>query len=380
MRKKLIVFFSVVAGIGIIAGSVAGVGAIRNEVIVDKLDKMEITMTPTIDFVQPYMFAHNEGKSFNYDKYFSDLESVGYDTIIVQMTRTEEADGSSTFYYPTSITENTEGVNVKANLEYSYILEELLTACDERGFDVYMGLSVEEYSWWALTCYYDETYMNHCANTDVYMVQEIYDQFNSHKSFIGWYFAYELFSNPIGWESLWANNVNAVVDKIDSLNDNRPILFSPFRQIQLGLITNEYLMWKNFFKKTHLRSIDIFCPQDSIGKLDEKDNPHTSCDKDDYKRVYDYIDQTAKAAKEAGVHYYVNCELFRAVNGDSAYLYVGDINRVVRQIKNASRQAEKLVTFSASHYFLENETGVDTKEARESFFNDYKKVYNSLSK
>lgn len=374
MKKKTKVFLGILAALLVIALVITGVTLVRNQVITQKIDDFKIVKTPTIDFVQPYMFAHEEGQSFDYDHYFTQLEELGYDTLIVQMTRSENGDGTSTFFYPTAIHADTEGVNVTPELSMAYVLEEFLTACDLRGFKVYIGLSVEEYSWWALTCYYDEAYMAHCANTDVYMIQEIYDQFNHHDSFIGWYFAYELFSNPIGWETLWAKNVNAVIDKIDSLGDNRPIMFSPFRQIQLGLITDEYLMWKNFYKHTHFRSIDIMCPQDSIGKLDEKDGPWVPCDADDYTRVYDYVRLVKRATEEAGLHFYINCELFRAVGGDSAYLFVGDIDRVERQLKSASQVAEKLVTFSASHYLLE-EGSVDTPEARAKFMADYKALY-----
>jgi len=232
--------------------------------------------------------------------------------------------------------------------------------------------------------------MNHCIEVDQYMVKEIWDLLGTISTetgysdikdyFKGWYYAYELFSNPIGWESLWVNNVNAVVDTIvETDTDNtRPILFSPFRQIQLGLVTNEYLMWNNFFKKSHLRSgIDIMVPQDSIGKLDDKDYPHTPCTATDYKLVYDYVDNTYKAATKYGIKYWVNCELFRAWKGDSMYLHLGDITRVERQIKNAQRRADKLVTFSASHYFF-SQGDQETDDARDVYFNEYKALYNKV--
>lgn len=360
--KKILLFILLGILVCVIGGfSYSGIHILT---VKDKLDNTDVTVLPSVDFVQPYMFAHEAGESFDYDKYFDDLAAIGYDSIIVQMTRTEEADLSSTFYYPTNITSDLVGT---VNREYEYILEELLDACENHDpqIKVYMGLSVEEYSWWALTCYYDETYMNHCADTDVFMVNEIYEQFDDYDCFVGWYFGYELFSNPVGWEKLWAKNVNKVVHAVDALNDGRPILLSPFRQIILGNVTNEYLMWKSFFNNVDFRNIDIFCPQDSIGKLDSSDNS--------FKKIYDYLDAAGKAAKEAGLKYWVNCELFMTPD-ESLHLYVSDIERVSRQIKNAGRVTDTLVTFSASHYLLEQGT-VDTDEARADFYADYKAFY-----
>jgi len=367
MKNSIKVFLIIVISLLTVSLSIFVISRIRTAGINKKIDEVNVTMTPSVDFVQPYMFAHEKGESFDYDKYFGDLESIGYDTIIVQMTRTEEEDGSSTFYYPTTITSD---LVEKVNRNDEYILEELLTECDKRNFDVFIGLSVEEYSWWALTCYYDDTYMNHCADTDVYMINEIYNQFNSHKSFIGWYFAFELFSNPIGWEKLWAKNMNKFIEAVDKLEDNRPILLSPFRQIILGNVTDEYLMWKNFFKHCNFRSIDIMCPQDSIGKL--KDNEIS------FKKIYDYLDATKKATTEAGLHFWVNCELFITPD-ESIHLYDASIDRIVKQIKNANRVAEKIVTFSASHYMLGQGT-VDTLENRLKLYDDYKDFYNNLNR
>ncbi len=360
-----------------IVGSTITVANTRN--VKDALDNGEVKMMPTVDFVQPYMFAHDENNNlFDYETYFNDLTELGYEAIIIQFTRSEEYDGSSSVFYKTKLDDTEEGrnefvgkVNTLADsTNYSYIMDELVAACETYDFEYYIGLSVEEYSWWALTCYYDEAYMNHCAETDAFMIKELYDKYHNKTNFVGWYFAYELFSNPIGWENLWANNINTVIAKINEVEANdpvkRPLMLSPFRQIILGNVTNEYRMWKNFFEKVNFRSGDIFCPQDSIGKLPNDDIS--------FKKIYNYLDAMKKAIDEQnkGIKYWVNCELFITPD-ESAHLYVSDAVRVERQIKNASRVAEKLVTFSASHYLLEQGT-VDTLENRNAFRNGYKQI------
>jgi len=367
--KKLIIVICVVISI---MGTYYLISKNKDNKVVKQIDALTIDSNrmPSIDFVQPYLLDDD----FDYDTYFNELISIGYDTIIVQMTRSEETDGTSTFFYDTKIEDS--DLNVTKSDLSNNVLSTLVEECEKHNFDYYIGLSVEEYSWWALTCYYDETYMKHCADVDSYMVQELYDLYGQNEHFIGWYFAYELFSNPIGWEKYWVKNVNQVIDTVLKVDQKqRPIMFSPFRQIQLGLITNEYHMWKRFFELSHLRTgIDIMCPQDSIGKLDNTNDPHTPCTNRSYRLVYNYIDDVAKATKDAGLKFYVNCELFRAYKGDSAYLFLGDIERVTKQIKNGQRYAEKLVTFSASHYLL-SQGDQEDEISRQKYFEDYKTLY-----
>ena len=319
----------------------------------------EVTL-PTVDFVQPAMLSGYA--EADYDAYFTALSGAGYDSVILQFTR-YKLGGVCYVYYPS---DGMDGFYEDVDDSDSDILGALLDAAERNAFDVYVGLSVDDDDWWGVTCCYDGEWMDRLGQVDVMMINEISALYGDRAAFKGWYWAHELYSNPIGMEKIWAGLINSSIDAVNALHDGRPIVLSPFRHVQTGLVTNEYRMWKRFFSLVNFREGDIFAPQDSMGKLNQnRELPSIGS----YVRIYDYLNQVKRAVDgKPGLILWVNVELFQKENGDE--YNCGDFERIRTQIVNASRVADTLVTFSLSHYALPQGTN-DSAENRAALYAEF---------
>ncbi len=333
--RLLLVLAVLLAAAGIAA-------AVRAALIRGKLTKgAESALHPTVDFVQPGMLADFDDKA--YESYFSALKEAGYDSLILQFTR-YKLGGVCYCCYPS---QGLGSLYETVDRSMENVLGELLSQAERYGFKVWVGLSVDDDDWWGVSCYFDEAWMQRLGEADCLMVREISELYGDEPAFCGWYWAHELYSNPARFEKIWARLINSCLDTVNACGDGRPLMLSPFRHVQVGLVTNEYRMWKRFFRDVDFRAGDIFAPQDSFGKQNQLHPEKPSALS--YLFIYDYLNGVKRAVdEEDGLSLWVNVELFQKENGDE--YNPASAERVKLQLANASRVSDTLVSFSFSHY------------------------------
>lgn len=319
----------------------------------------------SVDFIQPWLTESWEIS--DWEEHFDTLSEAGFDTLIWQFTRYGGV-GASSVYYPT--TRLSTVYDGEIYQDKTYMLERMFTAADTKGFKIFLGLSVDE-GWWSFKQFADDEYLTAQAEIDNVMIEELYALYGGHSSFYGWYWAHEMLTNIHGYDIHWANMLNLTIAKLNEIDDGRPLLFSPFiHKIMRGTAKDSYDMWKNFFEIANLREGDIFCPQDSIGKINRGE-----VNAEDLAATYRYVKACKEAADEfEGIKFWVNCGLFATPSMfNETDLFTADLQRIIYQYNIASQFAEKVVTFSYSHYFAPvAETGSVEKHT------DYCNFINSL--
>lgn len=307
-------------------------------------------LLPEYDFIQPWLVVNWQAN--DYTQHLSTLKQAGYEGVIIQYLRSGSSDGCDV-YYPTQV------IDDYIDVEMNYVTDipsALLTCADELNMKVYLGLSVED-EWWRKTSATDEEWMQERALLDNAMIDELNKLYGDYSSFEGWYWAYEIWNDESAM-AMHSNMLNTTLDYLVSIEDTRPLMFSPYIS---GLYTYSYVtnyqLWASFFNSTRLRDGDIFAPQDSIGK-------HSGAVFTDENRTV--LENNIRSMKDAvttikpEVEFYVNCELFYYSETDSSILYTASLERIKEQIEMANKyDATKIVTFSYSHYCV-----YDINEAR----------------
>lgn len=237
------------------------------------------------------------------------------------------------------------------------VIEAALRNCRDTDIKVFVGIAMFDDFWTegAITGQYAEM----CA-VAADMAEEIYGKYYSRYSenFYGWYFTPE-FNNILTCQvniSGLCKGLNEVLDRIDALNPDLPLLFSPFFAEYLAsgpVITLSNLV--RLLNGAHLRDGDIFAPQDAVGALWTKE--------DNLERNWKMYAQAVKAAN-VDIRLWANCENFTLSFADTAFdgiitrpatensqVVTATLDRFVRQMQTASRYAENIITFSYNHYF-----------------------------
>ena len=313
---------------------------------------------PTIDFVQPWMIEGYTKK--DYQNYFDLLRKAGYSGIIVQYCTSGSVYSPKLYFEPNEQLTSQIPQAVPAASEF---LGTLLTEAQKADFDVYVGLGSPD-EWWTTSNYADKAFMQQLADNECAVVQSIYDNYNDYESFCGWYLALETYQNPFGWENHWVPAINQIIEKIDSLEDNRPLMLSPFQHHLLPATKSQIqTFWTDFLKQINLRSGDIFAPQDSIGKIS-----NGKVSSYDLGKTYSFLSGTKAAVDtKEGLQYWVNCELFASKDLLGQNLFTADVERMALQLDNASIFCDTIITFSFSHYCLPNGTHTSNADAYEQY-------------
>ncbi len=302
---------------------------------------------PTIDFVQPWMIEWYTEE--DYQQYFSLLSNAGYNGIIFQYSTSGNVASPKLYFEPT---DNLKTQMPQADTSSQHVLERLLSEAQKANFDVYVGLGSPD-DWWVTSNYSNEQFMQQLAENECAVIQSIYDKYNGYSCFVGWYLALETYANPFGWQKHWVTAINNIIDKINGLEDGRPLMLSPFKHKFLPATTARIQsFWTDFLQEINLRSGDIFAPQDSIGKINKG-----GVSSFDLGQTYSFLKGTKLAVDtKDGVKFWVNCELFASKSLLNETLYTADIERIALQLDTASNFCDTIVTFSFSHYCLPNGT------------------------
>ncbi|HPD02421.1 MAG TPA: DUF4434 domain-containing protein [Clostridia bacterium] len=320
---------------------------------------------PSGDFIQPWMCEGWELSDF--ENHLDKLAEAGYDTVLWQYTVVSAA-CSANIYYPASA-DIASGYKT-VYTDNDFLTERLLEAAENKGFAVFLGLANDD-DWWKLKSMYSTEYHLAKAERDNKIADELYSLYKSRfpNAFYGWYWSWELWTNPIGLEKDWARMLNKTIAHISELSPDMPLLFSPFvsKFVRLPGGATER-MWTRFFRAVNFRPGDIFAPQDSIGKIS-----FTGVEKDALAATLRFLTSCNEGKKaNPNVKMWVNCELFSSKNifTPEGGFYTADLERIKMQLMAASRFAEKIITFSYSHFCLPDAPN-NTRDNKEEFHSQY---------
>lgn len=305
----------------------------------DEIEKQS-PIFPSVDFIQSWYACWFT--QYHWDKYFDLIVSLGFDTVILQ-TSFSNFNGENIAYY--------ESDKFPCDESYSTTLELMLSSADNHNLNVYVGTYTPE-DWWHTD--YNDQYIEKVKDLHNTLFEEIYNKYGTHKSFVGWYFSPEIFTNIFGYEKQWIKLLNLVIDGIERYGNSLPLVFSPYR----GIGSMPFLSLDNTFnkicKEVNFRIGDVIAPQDGFGS--------ESPDKQSYIiDLYNFQKYCYDAIEGTNLTLWINCELFST---DGVFC---SSERMLQQFKLANVFCDKTLCFSFVHYCI--------KEDDKTLFEDYSRVY-----
>ncbi len=237
------------------------------------------------------------------------------------------------------------------------VIEAALRNCEGSGIKVFVGLAMFDDFWLqgAITAQYNEM-----CTAAAEMTKEIYGKYYEDYSdtFYGWYFTPEI-NNVLTCQvniKGQAEGLNKIIESIDTLNPDMPILLSPFYAQYLAagpVLTLSNLV--RFFDYTNFRDGDIFAVQDAVGAKWVKE--------EDLEMTWKMYSEAVKSC-DADIKLWANCENFSLAFADTALdgiftrpatentvSVTETLDRFVWQMDIASKYAENIITFSYNHYY-----------------------------
>ncbi|MHC1719655.1 MAG: DUF4434 domain-containing protein [Clostridiaceae bacterium] len=222
------------------------------------------------------------------------------------------------------------------------VVEMCLRNAQDFGLKVFIGIHFDE-AWWKKGSK-DKEWLFEQMKIGASQADIIYEQcyYKNPDSFYGWYFAYEVdnisFNNRAKFESL-ARALDILLNHLKNGGHRLPIMLSPFMNSSIGSARDYAENWAYLFARTELGERDVFCPQDSVGggglEIQEIDE------------WFRYLKKAVD--RKPGLQFWANVETFDHRTWSSAIL-----KRFIRQMEIAGRYAEKIMTFSYSHYYSPN--------------------------
>jgi hypothetical protein len=315
---------------------VAGAGPVRQTDVYYYGEDGMVAKTPVVTgtFIQPGLCE--SWTAIQWDRHLDMLLSAGIDTVILQWTA-ETPDGEvsyADFPVPKDWKKSVAGLN-----QHSDAVEKLLNSAEKKQVKVFLGLNLAE-EWWG-NSFLDDDWCKKQADTGNSIAKELYDLYKEKypNAFHGWYWAWEMYGNTLGFEKHWSGLMNANLDFLTTLDSGMPLLFSPFMSSYLRLTpSQEEAMWSGFIASTRLRQGDIFCPQDSVGAAGF---------------TMAYADRHLAAMKRAadkkpGLLFWVNNENF------TKDLKPATLDRFVSQLYVSGKYTDTHMCFAYSHYYSPN--------------------------
>jgi hypothetical protein len=231
------------------------------------------------------------------------------------------------------------------------VVEMCLRTAQKSGFKVFIGIHYDR-AWWRKGSR-DRNWLLEQMRIGSRIADSLYAKYHNlyPDSFHGWYFAYEVdnikFSSREKFELL-ADALNLMLAHLREAGHRLPVMLSPFMKSSWGRAKTYSDNWAWLFGATELGEGDIFCPQDSVGggglKLQQLDH---------------WLDLLKKAVDtKPGIRFWVNTENF-----DHKYWSSAPLERFIKQMEIAGRYAEKIITFSYSHYYSPNNIDIRFHEA-----------------
>ena len=323
----------------------------------------------TGSFLQEWLCIH-----WTYERWYAEFEAMkelGMDTLILQSVydmnfdqgggnvQDWEACRSTDRYglYPSAI-EELEGLRLSP-VNNGDALEYALQAAKESGMKVFIGLLADNRWWnygWGIpklptgktdiaTESYFASWCEYNGRLNAEMAGEIWNRYGAEygEQIAGWYYYNEIWNIDAGCaqtdDKVYArcigNNINLLLDAINSLCPEKPLMLSPFYNPDLSSAEQYRAFWTDIFSVADFRPGDIFAPQDCVGA---KNVP--------IEDLAEWIGSLKAAAKtEEEMRFWVNNENF---NED---LTPADVSRFTGQIEATEPYAETHIMFSWNHYY-----------------------------
>lgn len=303
-------------------------------------------------FLQSWMSSSWDDERWQTE--IENMKSAGIEYLIVQDVAnkaSESAGGQWTVYYESELdcfSDATFGGDV---------IEAALKNCEGSGIKVFVGLAMFDDFWLqgAITSQYEEM-----CEIAALMTEEIYNKYQADyaDTFYGWYFTPEI-NNVLTCQVNirgQAEGLNLIIESIDNLNPEMPLLLSPFYAQYLAsgpVITLANLV--RFFEYTNFRDGDIFAVQDAVGAKWVKE--------EDLEMTWKMYAAAVESC-DADIKLWANCENFSLAFADTlldgvftrpatenTVSVTETLDRFVWQMDVASKYAENIITFSYNHYY-----------------------------
>lgn len=147
-----------------------------------------------------------------------------------------------------------------------------LTAADEHGIDVYVGLQRNE-EWWERYSS-DAEWLSEQAEVSNALADELWENYGHHESFAGWYLEFEVDNWHHTTRDHWTNLTayySEVTEHLHQLSGDLPVVIAPFFTPEAELGPEEWTeMWAFILPDS---GIDVIALQDGVGvgnlELDE---------------------------------------------------------------------------------------------------------------
>lgn len=185
---------------------------------------------------------------------FDWMQLVGMNHLVLQWTANSK---SMTSIFPTALSGFAQ--NTRSDL-----VAKTLAMSEEHGFQVYLGLQLNE-DWFGKYTN-DAIWLANQADLAVDLAAELWKNYGTSPAFAGWYLSFEVdnwnLQGPAQWQAM-ADFYNRITDYTNSLPVAKPVMISPFFNIAGGLSTTGWQsMWEYILSRT---DIDILALQDGVG-------------------------------------------------------------------------------------------------------------------
>lgn len=242
-------------------------------------------------------------------------------------------------------------------------LERCLTSAKRNGIKVFVGTNFHK-NWWGKHVTSD--WLNEQMQTGLTIAREAYDRFHAiyGDTLYGWYWDWEV--DNLNWnsderKSMLVTAMNISLDGLTALDAGMPLLFCPFFNPTYGAAKKYGEFWKSVFPQLHLRSGDIFAPQDCVGASGIKP-----------QNVKTWFSQFKDAvATVNGLQLWADIELFQQFRQiDEDKFVTAPFERMPSQIDAVKSFVQGIICFAYTHYYSPNEVREDYHAAYKAYLKD----------
>ena len=304
----------------------------REELPADELES-KCAPYPTGDFIQPWLAA--DWSVSRWETHLEALKAAGIEFVILQFTSSYQDGKYTDFNYPSSLIGNEEYCTPDCKT-YDTVAS-LLEAAKNTGMKVWLGIGGCS-DWWGYA-FSDIDWCVKRATETNFIIKELYDMYKHQypDTFVGWYWAWEMFGNKGNHEKNWAEMININLDYMTELDPTMPCMFSTYYSMYENCTPERFTeVWSNLFSLTRFREGDIWAPMDGLGTLPEL----TYTQREQLLRCY-----VEAMENEDRLTLWFNVENFKDGGG------AAELARFADQCIICSKYAEGLITFSYTHYY-----------------------------
>lgn len=265
----------------------------------------------------------------DWDRELKSMKDLGMDHIILQWI-VDRSPSEPAVYYDSDIYNEASGYPCRNGDD---TLMNVLTAAENNGMDVWVGLAANE-EWWDKAN--DPEWLAAEAAENMRIIQEIWDSprgYRNKASFKGWYNVWEIENYRFRYkpeQEKLRSALKTIVDYAHSYT-GKPIMTSPYiGRYSEGLKPDGWQdMWTYLLDPSNGACFDVVAPQDNFGNITET-----------------YI-----AAMKQAVDTNPNCELWSNIETyQNPAVNAGPTITLIKQINEENRYVRKMTSFSYLHY------------------------------